>query len=327
MNKIAFFDTKPYDLIWFDKLKTKYNIDIKYIDSNLTIDSINMAEGTKAVVVFVNDNIDEEILKALSKIGISLIALRCAGYNNVDLEAAKKYGIKIVRVPAYSPHAVAEFAIGLLFCSTRKIHKAYLRTKNFDFSIDGLTGFDLYQKTVGVIGTGKIGRVFIDICKGLGMNILAYDPYPIENSSINYVSLDELFSQSDIISLHCPLDKSTFKLINKDSLSIMKDGVTIINTSRGALIDTESLIEAIKTNKVGATALDVYEEESEYFYEDFSNKIIDDDTLARLVSLPNVIITSHQAFLTNEALENIADITLKNIDDYFNNKELENEIV
>ena len=327
MNKIAFYDTKSYDKIWFDNLKNDYNIDIKYIEDNLNKDTVAMADKTEVVVAFVNDNINKETIKALSEEGTKLIALRCAGYNNLDLEAAKEYNIKVVRVPAYSPNAIAEFTMALLFTINRKTHKAYLRTKKFDFSIDGLVGYDLHKKTIGVIGTGKIGKVFINICKGLGMNILANDPYPIKNSDINYVSLEELFKKSDIISLHCPLDDSTFKLINKDTLAIMKNGVTIINTSRGALIDTEALIEAIKTKKVGATALDVYEEESEYFYEDYSSKIMDDDLLARLVSLPNVIVTSHQAFLTNEALENIATITLKNINNYFDNKTLENEIL
>lgn len=284
-----------------------------------------MAKGFEVVVAFVNDSIDKETIDILYENGTRLIAMRCAGYNNVDFKAA--YGkIHIVRVPEYSPYAVAEHAMALLLSLNRKIHRAYIRTRDFNFSLNGLTGFDLHKKTMGVIGTGKIGRVFIDICKGFGMKVIAYDPYPNKDFDINYVSLNELFEESDIISLHCPLTKDTFHMINSDTISKMKDGVYIINTSRGALVDSEALLEALKAEKLGGACLDVYEEETDLFYEDMSYVVIHDDILARIISMPNVIVTSHQAFLTKEALQNIAETTLSNCREYFDNKPLNNEV-
>jgi len=261
----------------------------------------------------------------LTKIGIKLIALRCAGYNNVDIDYANGR-IHVVRVPAYSPHAVAEHAIALLLTSVRRIHKAYIRTRDFNFSLSGLVGFDLYGKTVGVVGTGKIGRIFIDICRGFGMNIIAYDKFPAEGLGIEYVSLEELWKRSDIISLHCPLTDENRHMINDEAISHMKKGVIIINTSRGALIDTEALIDGIKARQVGAACLDVYEEESNVFYHDYSGHIVDDDILTRLISMPNVIVSSHQAFLTAEALKNIAETTFANIEGFFKDGTLTNEI-
>lgn len=325
MKNIAFFDTKPYDRVWFDRLKDKYGFEFKYFESKLNSDTAVMCAGLDGVVAFVNDVIDEKTINILSEQGIRILALRCAGYNNVDFKAA--YGkIHVVRVPAYSPHAVAEHAMALLLTLNRKIHRAYIRTRDFNFSINGLTGFDLYGKTMGVVGAGKIGRVFVDICKGFGMKVIAYDPFPTKDSGIDYVELEELFRRSDIISLHAPLTKETYHIINQDSIAMMKDGVIIINTSRGALIDSEALLEAIKNGKIGGAGLDVYEEESDIFFEDYSNAIIQDDVLARLISMPNVIVTSHQAFLTDEALKNIAETTLENLRQFFDGEDLTNEI-
>lgn len=325
MNKVAFFDTKPYDKLYFDELKAEYGIEIEYFESKLSPRTAVMARGAKAVVAFVNDNLGKETISVLKEIGVEIIALRCAGYNNVDLNAAKDV-IPVVRVPEYSPHAVAEHALALLLTLVRKTHKAYIRTRDFNFSLNGFVGFDLHGKTLGVIGTGKIGMAFIEICRGIGMNVIAYDPYPSQGY-LEYVSLEELFARSDVISLHCPLTSSTYHIINSFSLNLMKDKVFILNTSRGALIDTEALIEGIKSGKVGGAGLDVYEEESEFFYEDLSESILKDDTLSRLIMMPNVLVTSHQAFLTHEALRRIAEITLGNLKAYFDGEELENEIL
>lgn len=322
--KIAFFDAKDYDRESFIKSnEDKYQID--YFETRLTPDTCRLAEGYDAVCVFVNDDINKEVIDKLVEMKVKLIALRCAGYNNVDVGYA--YGkIHIVRVPAYSPYAVAEHAMALLLTSIRRIHKAYIRTRDFNFSLNGLTGFDLHGKTVGVVGTGKIGRIFIDICRGFGMNVIAYDKFPAEGSGIEYVSLDELWEKSDIISFHCPLTSENRHMVNAESIAKMKKGVVLINTSRGGLIDTESLVEGIKQRKVGAACLDVYEEESNVFFHDYSNHIVDDDTLARLISMPNVIVTSHQAFLTAEALSNIADTTLANVAEFFEKGYGSNEV-
>jgi len=325
MKTFAFYDTKPYDKIWFEKLKGDYDIEFRYIDNHLNKDTAFMAQGCEGVVVFVNDQVNKQVIEQLDAMGIKLIALRCAGYNNVDFgEAFGK--IHVVRVPAYSPYAVAEHAMALLLTLNRRTHRAYLRTRDNNFSINGLTGFDLRGKTVGVVGTGKIGQIFIEICKGFGMEVIAYDPFPAKDSGITYVSFDELCCRAQIISLHCPLTESTHYIIGKDSLSNMQDGVIIINTSRGALIDSEALLNAIKTRKIGGAGLDVYEEETDIFFEDYSGDIINDDTLSLLISMPNVLVTSHQAFLTNEALENIADTTFKNIQEYYAGGVLTNEI-
>ena len=334
---IAFFDAKEYDRQSFiisngkvplnngETGSDKEEFDIRYLEARLSPDTYKLAEGCDAVCVFVNDDINSFVIDKLCEMGVKLIALRCAGYNNVDIEHA--YGkIHVVRVPAYSPYAVAEHAMALLLTSIRRIHKAYIRTKDFNFSLNGLTGFDLHGKTVGVIGTGKIGRIFIDICRGFGMQVIAYDKFPAKDSGIEYVTLDELWERSDVISLHCPLTDENRHLINSESMDKMKKGVVIINTSRGALIDTEALVEGIKQRKIGAACLDVYEEESDVFFHDYSNHIVNDDVLARLISMPNVIVTSHQAFLTNEALGNIADTTLQNIRDFFGTGLCANEV-
>ena len=323
MEKVAFFDTKPYDKLWFDRLNTDYNI--KYLDYKLTPDSAAAARGCKAVVAFVNDTINSETIDELCALGVKLVALRCAGYNNVNLKYAKDK-INVVRVPVYSPYAVAEHTMALLLTLNRKIHKAFIRTRDFNFSLNGLTGFDLHGKTAGIVGTGQIGRIFIDICKGFGMNVIAYDPYPMENSNIEYVSLNKLFAESDIISLHCPLTKDTRYIINERSLAQMKDGVVILNTSRGQLIDSDALLQSLKDGKVRGAGLDVYEEETALFFEDYSSTIVQDDVLARLVSLPNVIMTSHQAFLTEEALQKIAEVTLFNLNQFYNGEALTNAV-
>lgn len=316
MIKVAFFDTKEYDKPSFEAYGKERGIKFKFFEMKLTADSVELAKGYDAVCVFVNDTVDEEVITALYHYDVKMIALRCAGFNNVDVE--KAYGkIHVTRVPAYSPYAVAEHAAALLLTSVRRIHKAYNRIRDFNFSLNGLTGFDLYGKTIGIIGTGKIGRIFIDICKGFGMNVIAYDLFPMKDSGINYVSLDELFEKSDIISLHCPLTDETNYIINSDAIAKMKKGVILLNTSRGGLIDTDALLEGIKDRKIGGACLDVYEEESDIFFEDKSGHILDDETLARLISMPNVIVTSHQAFLTEEALDNIADTTTSNIISFF----------
>lgn len=322
--KFAFFDTKNYDKASFEQFKTD-NIKFKFYETKLNEDTVELASGCDGVCIFVNDTANAAVIDRLYEMGVKVIALRCAGYNNVDVKYA--YGkIHIVHVPAYSPYAVAEHAMAMLLTSIRRIHKAYIRTKDFNFSLNGLTGFDLHGKTMGIVGTGKIGRVFIDICRGFGMNILAYDKYPVKDSDIKYVELDELFKSSDIISLHCPLTKETHHMIDAVSLEKMKKGVVIINTSRGALIDAEALLDGIKSRKIGAACLDVYEEESDVFFEDYSGHIVDDDILARLISMPNVIVTSHQAFLTEEALNNIAETTTKNIFEICNKGKSENEL-
>lgn len=324
--KVAFFDTKPYDKPSFEKYGKAANIDFVFYEAKLNIETAELTKGCDAVCVFVNDDVNDAVIDKLYSFGVKLIALRSAGYNNVDVKHA--FGkIHVVHVPAYSPYAVAEHAVALLLTLVRHIHKAYIRTRDFNFSLNGLTGFDLHGKTVGVIGTGKIGRIFIDICRGFGMNVLAYDRFPPQDSDIKYVELDELQEKSDIISLHCPLTQDTYHMINKESIDKMKNGVIILNTSRGALIDTEALLDGIKTRKIGGACLDVYEEEANIFFNDFSEHIIDDDTLARLVSMPNVIVTSHQAFLTEEALNNIAETTVNNILSYFENDGLcDNEL-
>ncbi len=311
--KLAFFDTKSYDREVFEPKLKKSKIRVKFFDTRLCEDNIALAKGFDAVCVFVNDEVNSKVIDTLGSYGVKFIALRCAGFNNVDYKYAAEKGISVVRVPAYSPYAVAEHAMALLLTINRKIHKAYLRTRDFNFALKGLTGFDLHGKTVGVIGTGKIGRVFIDICKGFGMNVIAYDKFPMEGSDIDYRSLEEVYRDSDIISFHCPLTEETYHMFNLGTINKVKKGVVIINTSRGALIDSEALLKGLLQKKIGATCLDVYEEESGYFYEDFSGEIISDEVLSRLISLPNVIVTSHQAFLTKEALENIADTTIENL--------------
>ena len=323
MIRIAFFDTKPYDRIWFDRYNDEFHI--TYFEEKLNSNTAKLAEGYDAACAFVNDDIDCNTIDILCSGGVKLLAMRCAGYSNVDIKRALNK-LHVVRVPAYSPYAVAEFAMALLLTLNRKLHRAYNRTRDFNFSINGLTGMDLYEKTVGIIGTGKIGRIFAKICSGFGMKILAYDPSPNKDNGLDYVSLDELLSSSDVISLHCPLTDSTRHILDEDAFSKMKEGTYIINTSRGALIDSSALLSALNSGKLAGAGLDVYEEEADLFYEDRSGTIIQDDLLALLVSRPNVIVTSHQAFLTNEALSNIAAVTLSNIKAFFNSDTLQNEV-
>ena len=314
--KIAFFDAKSYDKPSFDRFGGEQEVEFKYFEAKLNEDTVELAHGFDGVCVFVNDTVNAAVIDRLCELGVSLIALRCAGFNNVDMKHA--FGrIHVVRVPAYSPYAVAEHTMALLLTSIRRIHKAYIRSRDFNFSLANMTGFDLHGKTVGVIGTGRIGRVFIDICRGFGMKVLCYDKFPAQGldngDTVRYVEPDELFASSDIISLHCPLTEETYHIIDETALDKCKKGVVLLNTSRGALVDAEALLAGIKSRKVGAACLDVYEEESDLFFEDNSGHILEDDTLARLISMPNVIVTSHQAFLTEEALSNIAETTVNNI--------------
>lgn len=325
MKTVAFFDTKPYDKESFSRLENQ-KINFKFFESRLNEDTVSMAAGCDGVCAFVNDTLDSTVLSRLQEYGVGIVALRCAGYNNVDLRSAAK-GVKIVRVPAYSPYAVAEHTMGMILTLNRRLHRAYIRTRDHNFSLEGLTGFDLYGKVVGIIGTGKIGQCFADICKGFGMKVLGFDPNQKSDFPGEYVDMNTLLSSSDVISLHCPLTRENRHLINSETISLMKKGVYIINTSRGQLIDTNAIIEGIKTGKIGAAGLDVYEEETDVFFEDLSEEIIHDDRLSTLISLPNVLVTSHQAFLTREALEAIAETTYKNLCDYFDGKELENEVV
>lgn len=322
--KIAFYDTKPYDRIWFEPMSEQYGHKIKFFEDKLNENTAVLSSGCDAVCVFVNDTVNAEVVDILYKQGIKLIALRCSGYNNVDFDATNGK-ITVVRVPYYSPAAVAEHAMALLLSVNRRIHKAYLRTKDNNFNINGLLGFDLSGKTAGVIGTGQIGRLFIDICRGFNMNVIAYDAYPKSDSGIDYVSLDELFERSNVISLHCPLTRDTYHIINEDSIAKMQENTFIINTSRGALIDTVALIDGLKSKKLGGAGLDVYEEESEYFFEDYSNEIVTDDDLQRLLSFPNVIMTSHQGFFTKEAVKAIAQVTMDNFN-RFEKGEIVNEV-
>lgn len=323
--KVAFYDTKPYDRTSFEPLGEANQIRFKFFEDKLTEDTAPLARGCDAVCVFVNDNVNAAVIDLLCDMGIRVLLLRCAGFNNVDLRHASGK-LTVLRVPAYSPYAIAEHAMALLLTSIRRIHKAYIRTRDFNFSLTNMVGFDLHGKTVGVVGTGKIGRCFINICRGFGMKVLCYDPFPADDSSLSYVPLDRLFRESDIISFHCPLTPETHHMVNAESLATMKKGVVLINTSRGALIDSEALLAGIKSRKVGAACLDVYEEESDIFFEDNSGHILEDDTLARLISMPNVIVTSHQAFLTEEALANIADTTVRNLLDFAEGKPGANEV-
>ena len=323
--RIAFFDTKPYDRNWFDIYAKEYNYEIEYLEGKLSANTAILAQGCEVACVFVNDNVEAATIDALLANGVKLLALRSAGYNHVNLKAACGR-LPVVRVPAYSPYSVAEHAAALLLSLNRKIHRAYVRTRDNNFSINGLMGFDLYGKTLGIIGTGKIGRLFARIMSGFGMEVLAYDPYPAEDSLLKYVSLDELFASAHVISLHCPLTNGTLHIINDKSIAAMRDDVIIINTSRGALIDSNALLDGLKSRKVGGAGLDVYEEEENYFFEDYSNEILEDDELARLLSLPNVLITSHQAFFTREATKEIARVTIENIRAFQMGQPLENEV-
>ena len=319
--KIAFFDSKDYDINSFEKYSL--NNEFKFYDTRLTPDTVYLANGFDAICVFVNDIVNKDVIDKLVEYNVKLILLRCAGYNNVDLQYCYNK-IHVFRVPAYSPYAVAEHTMALLLTLVRKIHKAYIRTRNFNFNIEGLQGFDLHNKTIGIIGTGKIGKVFVNICKGFGMNVIAYDKY--QSEGIKYVSLDELFKESDIISLHCPLTKETHHIIDSDTIKLMDKNPIIINTSRGGLINTKDLLSSIKNKKITGACLDVYEEESNIFFKDYSAEIIQDEILLELISMPNVIVTSHQAYLTNEALNNIASTTMFNVKEFLDNGYGDNEL-
>jgi len=328
MIKIAFFDTKPYDRLSFSAVNRAFGFDIAYHEARLMPDTAQIAKGADVVCAFVNDDLSAATLDILCEHGIKLIALRCAGYNNIDLPAAAGR-IKVVRVPEYSPFAVAEYTLSLLLCLNRCLHRAFCRVRENNFSINGFLGFDIHGKTVGIVGTGKIGRTFAGLLQGFGVKILAYDPFVHPDAAklnMEYVTLDELYAQSDIISLHCPLTPENKHMINDHSIIKMKDGVMLINTSRGGLINTKSLINALKSGKIGSAGLDVYEEETEYFFEDLSGSAIKDDVLARLLTFPNVLITSHQAFFTREAITNIATTTLQNIKTFWADGSLPNGI-
>jgi D-lactate dehydrogenase len=327
--EIAFFDTKPYDKEFFNAANQFFGMDIKYFETHLIPDTTLLAQNSRAVCIFVNDKVTKEVINNLSDQGIELIALRCSGYNNIDLKAAHQKNIRVVRVPSYSPYSVAEHAVGMMLCLNRNIHRAVFRTRENNFSITGLIGFDMHKKTAGIVGCGQIGSVIIQILKGFGMKVLAYDidKSQIAKTGAIYADLPTLYKESDIISLHCPLTPENMHMINKSSIDQMKEGVMLINTGRGALIDTTALIQCLKDRKIGMAGLDVYEEESKYFYEDLSTSFIPDDILARLQTFPNVLITSHQAFFTKEAMKNISQTTLENIKAYCDGKKLVNEVM
>jgi len=327
--KITFFSTQPYDRKTFEEHNKHFGFNIKYLDVQLNEQTAGLAKDSDAVCAFVDDRIGSPIIRQLADTGVKIIALRCAGFNNVDLAAAKEHGIKIVRVPAYSPNAVAEHAVAMILALNRKTHKAYNRIREQNFSLNGLLGFDLYNKTVGVIGTGNIGQVFCRIMQGFGCRVLAFGVKANEDlvaSGITYASLDELFAQSDIISLHCPLNEHTRYLINDKAIGLMKDHVMLINTSRGGLIDTKAVINGLKSGRIGAVGIDVYEQEEKLFFRDLSEAIIEDDIISRLSSFPNVLITAHQGFFTSEALAQIAETTLNNLKAFEEQKALENQV-
>lgn len=313
--KVAVFSAKPYDRQFLVQVNQEYAHELEFFEPALDAQTAGLASGYEAVCVFVNDRLDRQTLTILKQQGIRLIALRCAGYNNVDLEAAAEMEILVVRVPAYSPYAVAEHAIALILTLNRKIHRAYYRVREGNFALNGLLGFDLHGRTVGIVGTGKIGRIAGQILHGFGCRILAYDPYPNQDAAqfCEYVTLEGLLSQSDIISLHCPLTEDTHHIIDPAAISLMKPGVMLINTSRGGLVDTAAVIKGLKSKQIGHLALDVYEQEENMFFNDLSGEIIQDDVFERLLTFPNVIITGHQAFFTADALNNIAQTTLSNI--------------
>ena len=328
-TKIIFFDIKDYDREFFEKYGKNYNFEMSFFKSKLSLENVNLTKEYDVVCAFTNDDIGKETIDAMAENGVKLLAMRCAGFNNVSLKDIKER-FKVVRVPAYSPHAIAEYTVGLILAVNRKINKAYVRTREGNFSINGLMGVDLYGKTAGIIGTGKIGQILIKILRGFDMKVIAYDLFPnqkiADELGFEYVSLDELYANSDIISLNCPLTKETQYMINRRTMLKMKDGVILVNTGRGMLIVSADLVEALKDKKVGAVALDVYEEEENYFFQDKSTQVIEDDILGRLLSFYNVLITSHQAYFTKEAVEAITVTTLNNIKDFVEGKPLVNEV-
>ena len=328
-KKVLFFDIKSYDKELFKKFGKDYNFEMKFLKGKLTEETAYLTEGYEIVCAFANDQINKEVIDIMAENGVKLLAMRCAGYNNVSIKDIKDR-FKVVRVPAYSPYSIAEYTMGMILAVNRKIHKAYVRTREGNFSISGLMGFDLNGKTAGIIGAGKIAQILIKILKGFGMNVIAYDPYPnyekAKELGFEFVDLDTLYKNADIISLNCPLTKETQYMINRNSMAKMKDGVIIVNTGRGKLIDSVDLVEALKDKKVGAAALDVYEEEADYFFEDLSDEVIEDDILGRLLSFHNVLITSHQAYFTEEAVEAITKTTLDNMKDFVEGKPLVSEV-
>lgn len=327
--KIALFSAKAYDRDYFEQANQQFNYTIDYFDVRLDTKTSRLAHGYPVVCAFVNDDLSRPVLTDLVNNGTRLLAMRCAGYNNVDLVAAKELGLTVVRVPAYSPEAVAEHSVGLMMTLNRRIHKAYQRTRDANFALDGLVGFNMFGKTAGIIGTGKIGIATLRILKGFGMRLLVNDPFQSQTAielGAEYVDLDTLFRESDVISLHCPLFQENYHLLNSQSFAKMKRGVMIINTSRGALLNSQDAIEALKQGKIGALGLDVYEEESELFFEDKSNEVITDDTFRRLSACHNVLFTGHQAFLTREALLSIAGTTLNNTKTFIANEKSGNEV-
>lgn len=323
--KIAFYTTKPYDRIWFEPMAEGYKMDMIFLDAPCKPNTLNLAEGCDAICIFINDQITADMIDRLCEMNVKAILLRSAGFNHVDMEAAKGR-IHVLRVPSYSPQSVAEYAVAMLLTINRFTHKAYTRTRDFNMSINGLMGTELYRKTVGIIGTGKIGQSMIHILKGFDMKLYAYDLYPAQGIDVEYVDLPELFAKSDVISLHCPLTKDTHHIIDKQAIEQMKQGVYLINTSRGALIDTNALIDGLLSQKIAGVGLDVYEEESGIFYEDLSNQIIQDNTLARLMTFPNVLVTSHMGFFTSEAMQAIAIETMENAYALEKGMELVNEV-
>lgn len=327
--KILFYGAKDYDQQFFDKLAPQYpGVSIKFIEANIYEETASLAKGYDGICAFVNGDLGAPVVEELNRQGVRLILMRCAGYNNVDLDTAAKYGIKVLRVPGYSPEAVAEHAMALVLTANRHTHKAYIKCRENNFALNGLMGVNLYQKTAGIVGTGKIGLAMARICRGFGMKVIAYDLFPNkELDFLEYVSLDELFRRSDLISLHCPLTAETHHLINEESIAKMKEGVILVNTSRGGLIRTDDLIAGIRDHKFFAVGLDVYEEETDFVYEDMSERILQSSTIQRLLSFPNVAMTSHQGFFTEEALTNIAETTLQNAVAFCDGKELKNEVL
>jgi D-lactate dehydrogenase len=327
--KVTFFSTQPYDRKSFEEHNQKFGFEIKYLDVQLNEQTAALAKGADAVCAFVNDRIDASIIHQLTSLGVKVLALRCAGFNNVDLKAAKDNYLTVVRVPAYSPHAVAEHAVAMIMTLNRKIHKAYNRIREQNFSLNGLLGFDLYGKTVGVIGTGNIGEVFCRIMLGFGCNVVAFDVKEneeLKKAGVKYYSIKDLLPRCDVISLHCPLNEHTRYLINDDTIGLMKDHVMLINTSRGGLIDTRTVVKGLKSGKIGALGIDVYEQEEKLFFRDLSEAIIEDDLISRLSSFPNVLITAHQGFFTNEALTQIAETTLSNLKRFADKQPNVNEV-
>ncbi len=323
--KIAFFSTKPYDKIWFEPMGKEYGFEIHFFEMSFQEETISLARGFDAICIFVNDYVNARMIDQLHEMKVRAILLRSAGFNHVDVQAAEGK-LCILRVPSYSPEAVAEFAIGMILTVNRFTHKAYNRTREFNMSLNGLMGVDLYQKTAGIIGTGKIGQAMIRICRGFGMHVVAYDPYPNKELSVEYVSLEKLMAQADLISLHCPLTSETKHIVNRATIDHMKQGVYLVNTSRGALIDTDALIDGLVAGKFGGVGLDVYEEEEGIFYEDKSGEIMQDENLARLMTFPNVLITSHMGFFTKEAMQAIAKVTLENAYAFENGLPLKNRV-